>query len=99
MTPELQSDLAWLRGRGLDLTGRTIGVLTVIEYAGRAVDGSGTSLWSCHCSACGGTKVLAAQYLRTPRPSCSRECASVQRIGKPRRVGIFEWNRQKNGPH
>jgi hypothetical protein len=59
MTPELQSDLAWLRGRGYDLTGRTFGNLEVLEYAGRVhsdVDNT-TPSWRCRCK-CGNVVVL-----------------------------------------
>jgi len=71
MNPELQSDLAWLRGRGRDLTGRTFGNLEVLEYAGRSTGGSnpGMAMWSCRCK-CGNVKVMHINPTRSKSCGC-----------------------------
>ena len=50
----------------LDLTGQRFGMLTVVEYAGKAMAKNlkyGTALWRCACD-CGGEAVVRSSNLR-----------------------------------
>lgn len=62
----------------IDMTGRVIGRLTVIEECGR--DKHGAALWRCHCE-CGNEVTVRGSSLRSEHPTTScgcyqRECAA-----------------------
>lgn len=57
--------------RGEDLTGKTIGALTVIRLDGSGAHGDRTYL--CKCSICGGEKVFPASSIKMSLKSCGCE--------------------------
>ena len=64
----------------IDMTGRVIGLLTVIEECGRSKDGQ--VLWRCRCE-CGNEVIVRGDHLRnedtTSCGCCQRECAAEDR--------------------
>lgn len=72
--------------RRLDLRGRTVGILSVIEPTGES-DSNGEALWLCHC-ACGNSRIAAASRINrggTVSCGCLRGKASIKhgRFGSP----------------
>jgi hypothetical protein len=59
------------RGIALDLTGKTFGVLTVVERT--SSDRAGNAMWICKCK-CGNTKAVRAMFLIKRQQFCSKQC-------------------------
>jgi len=76
----------------VDLTGRQIGRLSVIQIAGRTADGH--IAWTCLC-ACGKTKVVSSNSLTRAAPVQSCGCLNADRAQR-RRNPDGVWNEGKS---
>lgn len=76
----------------IDIIGKKIGKLTVIEYIG--LDKTGQSLWRCKCD-CGNERICQRQYLKkSKKPSCG--CINpLEKHGMSRTKIYHVWNAMK----
>lgn len=63
----------------IDMTGRVIGLLTVIEECGR--DAHGKVLWRCRCE-CGNEVIVRGDNLRSEHPTTSCGCYQRERVSE-----------------
>lgn len=74
------------REKRADLTGKTIGVLDVLKYAGPGENGD--RLYLCRCHLCGGEKVLPASTIRAKLASCGCRQYPAERMKAMSQLGV-----------